>query len=89
MLTTLGCPEIEGWSVSAQGFLSSELSRLRNSSTEEVLVVVTIYCAFMIFYGEFSESEKAILGALGEFEFRGILGAAREIQKLILGILNP
>ena len=33
-----------------------------------------------------SQSEKAILGALGEF--RGMLGAALGIQKLILGIRN-
>ena len=34
-----------------------------------------------------SRSEKAILGALGEF--RGILGAALGIQKLILRMRNP
>ena len=34
-----------------------------------------------------SRSEKAILGALGEF--RGILEAALGIQKLILGIRIP
>ena len=33
-----------------------------------------------------SRSEKAILGALGEF--RGILGAALGIQKVILGMRN-
>ena len=34
-----------------------------------------------------SRSEKAILGALGEF--RGILGAALGIQKLTLGMRIP
>ena len=34
-----------------------------------------------------SRSEKAILGALGEF--RGILGAALGAQKTILGMRNP
>ena len=34
-----------------------------------------------------SWSEKAILGALGEF--RGILGAALGVQKIILGMGNP
>ena len=34
-----------------------------------------------------SRSEKAILGALGEF--RGILGAALGVQKIILGMRNP
>ena len=34
-----------------------------------------------------SRSEKAILGALGEF--RGILGAALGVQKTILGMRNP
>ena len=36
--------------------------------------------------GETLRSERAILGALGEF--RGILGAALRIQKLILGMRN-
>ena len=34
-----------------------------------------------------SRSEKAILGALGEFQ--DILGAALGVQKLILGMRNP
>ena len=34
-----------------------------------------------------SRSEKAILGALGEF--RGILGAALGVQKITLGMRNP
>ena len=39
------------------------------------------------FQAKHSRSEKAILGALGEF--RGILGAALGVQKIILGMRNP